>query len=435
MTGRSRGAVSALASAAVMMAGACAARTSVILVPRVLLVPEEYATIQSAVDAAVDGDTILVAPGTYRESILWTGKAIALLGAGPGVTIVDPSSPGPGGRCLTMTDVPAGGKVAGFTCQNATAADLDSPSGGGALIQGGSPALERMAFVDDEATFGGGGTWIDGSHVTLTEVSFVDDGVDLGEGGIGSGLGITHGSWVEVVRATFSGNFAEEGGGIWIDTGSTLTMEGSLFQNDGAKCGGGIRSSDSTVSVSGSLFTGNVADNTGAAICTEGGSVTVLDSTFDGNVSDFPVLFAGALTVARSVFTRNTGGGITSGGPLTVLDCWFENNAASEGGAIVASGSASVTRSVFRDNTANGDGVHSPVRALGGAIYAGGDTSVTECVFQGNTAQGGKGPNDGGAIYVSGSVTVQQSTLCGDSPDEIGGPGAVAVTDSVGCGG
>jgi hypothetical protein len=430
MTGRSRRAVSALATAAVMMAGACVARTSVLLVPR------EYATIQSAVDAAVDGDTILVAPGTYRESILWTGKAIALLGAGPGVTIVDPSSPGPGGRCLTMTDVPAGGKVAGFTCQNATAADRGSPNGGGALIQGGSPELERMVFVNDRANFGGGGAWIDGSHVTLTEVSFVDDGADLGEGGIGSGLGITHGSWVEVVRATFSGNSADpEGGGISVDTGSTLTVEDSLFEKDGAKCGGGIRSSDSTVWVSGSLFTGNVADNAGAAICADGGSVTVLDSTFDGNVSDFPVLFAGTLTVARSVFTDNTGGGIMADGPLTVLDCRFSNNAASAGGAIDASGTARVTRSVFLDNTANGEGKHTPVRALGGAIRAGGDTSVTECVFHGNTAQGGKGPSDGGAIYVSGRVTVRQSTLCGDSPDEIGGPGAVTVTDSVGCGG
>ena len=32
-------------------------------------VPEEYATIQAAVDAAGPGDLVLVGPGTYREAV------------------------------------------------------------------------------------------------------------------------------------------------------------------------------------------------------------------------------------------------------------------------------------------------------------------------------------------------------------------------------
>ena len=34
-----------------------------------LRVPEDCATIQAAIDAASDGDTIVVSPGTYRENI------------------------------------------------------------------------------------------------------------------------------------------------------------------------------------------------------------------------------------------------------------------------------------------------------------------------------------------------------------------------------
>ena len=38
-------------------------------------VPGDYLTIQSAIDAAVDGETIVVSPGTYYESIEFGGIA------------------------------------------------------------------------------------------------------------------------------------------------------------------------------------------------------------------------------------------------------------------------------------------------------------------------------------------------------------------------
>ena len=46
--------------------------------PRVLRVPEQYATVQSAVDSAHDGDTVLVAPGRYVENVDLHGRAIVL---------------------------------------------------------------------------------------------------------------------------------------------------------------------------------------------------------------------------------------------------------------------------------------------------------------------------------------------------------------------
>ena len=48
-----------------------------------------YATIQAAVDAAVNGDTILIAAGTYREQVSINGKDITLQGAGVGQTIIE----------------------------------------------------------------------------------------------------------------------------------------------------------------------------------------------------------------------------------------------------------------------------------------------------------------------------------------------------------
>ncbi len=53
-----------------------------------LNVPANYATINAAVAAAVDGDTIQIAAGTYTEQVLVAGKAISIIGAGKDVTII-----------------------------------------------------------------------------------------------------------------------------------------------------------------------------------------------------------------------------------------------------------------------------------------------------------------------------------------------------------
>ena len=39
-----------------------------------ILVPDEYPTIQSGIDASMSGDSVLVGPGTYNESINYNGK-------------------------------------------------------------------------------------------------------------------------------------------------------------------------------------------------------------------------------------------------------------------------------------------------------------------------------------------------------------------------
>jgi len=53
-----------------------------------ITVPDDYATIQKAIDAANSGDTIYVCNETYYENIS-ISKAISLVGENPEATVID----------------------------------------------------------------------------------------------------------------------------------------------------------------------------------------------------------------------------------------------------------------------------------------------------------------------------------------------------------
>ena len=59
-----------------------------------LTVPGMFPTIQDAIDAALPGDIVEVAPGTYMENIDFIGKDITVMSVGgPNVTIIDGGNP------------------------------------------------------------------------------------------------------------------------------------------------------------------------------------------------------------------------------------------------------------------------------------------------------------------------------------------------------
>ena len=80
--------------------------------PLIIRVPDDYQTIQEAVDAANSGDIILVSAGTYYEYVR-VNKTVSLIGDNPETTIID------GNRTGDVLYVTADNvKISGFTIQN-----------------------------------------------------------------------------------------------------------------------------------------------------------------------------------------------------------------------------------------------------------------------------------------------------------------------------
>ena len=107
-------------------------------------VPEDVSTIQEAIDVAVSGDTILVAPGTYYENLDIQGEVLTLRSLhGPRVTIVD----GQELDSVVKFSGGANGVLDGFTLRHGYA-DF---GGGGINSYQSSPAILNCIVRENEA--------------------------------------------------------------------------------------------------------------------------------------------------------------------------------------------------------------------------------------------------------------------------------------------
>lgn len=254
----------------------CAA-TALLLAPMAAAdtigVPGDFPTIQAAIEAALDGDEIVVAPGVYNEAIDLLGKAIVLRSeAGPDLTTID----GAGLQVSVVRCVSGEGSntlIRGFTIANGRFGTLISVSnnwwvGGGLYVNQSSPTIEDCVFIGNRAGFGGGAYFRDSA-------SIVRDCVFHGNTANTDGGGAQFfGGAVSVEDCVFSLNNAAQGhgGGSHVVLGEHL-FTGCTFSNNIASVGGGFSffTNGSPLSMIGATIVSNIATGSGGGFWVRSG--------------------------------------------------------------------------------------------------------------------------------------------------------------------
>jgi len=262
----------------------------------VLNAPADYPTIQAAINAAQNGDTVQVAAGTYYERIgIGSSKDITLLGAGASVTTVDArASETDKGPCLSLTYCGPGTHVEGFTFTGGYGTDY----GGGVQIWYCSPTLANNVIKGNIGNGYAGGVLVIGSRHIPTSPILIGNTIT-------ENVAIGHGS---------------NGGGVWL-WGGSLTMLDNVVSRNRAYYSGGVAND----------FWGDPFD---------GGTYVVIGNTFEDNMSDVNSTGCGL-----SLYTGRPGAGVQ----VQVEGNTFRNNQG--GGARFSDVSGIVENNLFEGNT------------------------------------------------------------------------------------
>jgi len=300
--------------------------------------PADFDNIQAAVDAASDGDEILVEAGTYTgtgdQVIDMLGKSITLKStSGPDTTVIDGQSIRRGIICqsgeTTLT------VIQGFSVRACHAswydwngngnADYWEYFGGGIWNRGGSgPTVIACRFVANIAEYGGAVCNFDefslANEPALIQCTFEGNSAGQGVGG----AVYSYASSPLMQSCDFIGNSAYWGGGVLNTAGSHAVLAACTFTNNNATSdGGAIYNDGSSASCTDCSFTNNAAH--------EGGAVFNADPSSSSNSP----LFIGCNFDSNSAIDE--GGGMHNFSVSPQIDsCTFTNNAASSGGGILS---------------------------------------------------------------------------------------------------
>ena len=220
---------------------------------------DPYCSIQTAIDNAVDTDEIVVASGTYSETINFIGKAITLRSSGgPGVTIIDAGgSPGAGTVVTCESGEGPNTVLEGFTITGG-----DAPLGGGMRNVNSSPTVIGCVFSNNVAfSFDGhgGGMYNENCSPTVTNCTFSGN-IALGNN-VGSGGGMfNENANPTVIGCTFTENtapFSLSAGGGMVNSYSNPVIINCLFHANFAATGSGMINFVADPTMTNCTFTGN----------------------------------------------------------------------------------------------------------------------------------------------------------------------------------
>ena len=271
------------------------------------LVPSQCPTIQSGIDSASAGDTVLVSCGTYYAHDIVVK---------PGITLASDTG---NADCVTI-DAEHRGRV--FFCENIEPA---STIHGMSLVRG----------ADDK----GGALYCTRSSLLISDCVLKNNSC----GHRGGGIHCVYSSLV-VKGCTLTNNDSWEPGGGAYCFGSSATFERCIIAGNSASFyGGGIACDSVTLlecSISeNSALVGDIFDGYGGGVLC--GRASITDCVFSGNSACFlgGGLVCGAAVIEDCVFSGNLsscgGGAVACMEPAQFTNCTFFGNDAAWRGAAV----------------------------------------------------------------------------------------------------
>jgi parallel beta-helix repeat protein len=251
-------------------------------------VPADHATLQDAIDAATNGDTIYVAQGTYtgdnNKNLDFDGKSITLIcdsqsanctidcensGRGiyfhssedenttlSGFIITNGNVSKMGGGILCVSSSPT---ITNCVITHNTARWARGGNGGGIACMDASPKIYNTAIQYNEANFNGSGIYCRGNSNPILDNCVIAHNEKAIYGG---GISAHEQSNLTIIRTLLYGNSARQGGG-GLSCTSSPTVQDSVISNNSAKDGGGIASYFSAPTIDSSLISSNSAENGG----------------------------------------------------------------------------------------------------------------------------------------------------------------------------
>ncbi|NCA82365.1 MAG: right-handed parallel beta-helix repeat-containing protein [Opitutae bacterium] len=210
--------------------------------------------------------------------------------------------------------------------------------------------------------------------------------------------------------------YADRGGGIrngyaTSNTFGDLTVANCILTNNhGATHAGGIFNDWGDLTVTDCTFTGNYAGNKGGAILNYGHDMTLSGCTIASNRANN----GGAISYP------NTAGSPSASNLNTFTDCVFSNNeAASDGSALLIDGHTVATRCVFVANTSARYGT---IATYADAGYS---FAFANCLFARNTTKYGGALCINGSAGILGAISFMNCTITSNTTVSGGAGGAI----------
>ena len=228
-------------------------------------VPSQFATIQGAINASSDGDTVEVSPGIYFETVNFGQRAIILKSSdGAGQTIIDGGGLGP---VISIEKGARNTGVFGFTIQNG----FNQYGAGGIQVARSAPTISGNIVQQNRGT-GGKGIQL------LYAAALVTNNIVRGNrehpgvtgGGGGGGVGVIFSSCFKgaceneinqnVIEYNSAAGFSDGGAVYGFSPGALIITNNVIRYNEAPDTGGAIALNNSyNVLIENNVMVGNFA--------------------------------------------------------------------------------------------------------------------------------------------------------------------------------